>query len=191
MQVHTSSDCRAPRAWPSLSRSPRRLGRVRASSRKKAQSYLSKRRRCVVKTPAVHAPWTFDDSEKKKIIRNSVFPSLGYRFENSVFDFGSVVRRGFCAGGCRRCAICRAIFGANVDSIFDSTDNSAFDSALGDAFHAVFFWTDQGAIVHDALFVQIFFVIDAQKHDSGSEEQGNDGCEHEAQARVSPFAAHA
>ena len=72
-----------------------------------------------------------------------------------------MVRWGFCAGGCRRCAICRAIFGANVDSIFDSTDNSAFDSALGGAFHAVFLWTDQSSIIHDPLFVQVFCFVDA------------------------------
>jgi hypothetical protein len=106
-----------------------------------------------------------------------------------------VVRRGFCAGGCCRCAICRAIFaaffGADFDSIFGSIHNSVFGNALGDAFLAVFFWNDQGAIVHDALFVQISFAIDAQKHDSGSEGQGNDGCEHETEARVSTVAAHA
>ena len=106
-----------------------------------------------------------------------------------------MVRKCFCTGGCRGCAICRAIFaaffGADFDSIFGSIDNSVFGNALGDAFRAVFFWNDQGAIVHDALFVQIFFAIDAQKHDSGSEGQGNDGCEHEAQARVSTVAAHA
>jgi hypothetical protein len=37
-------------------------------------------------------PATFDDWEKKTIIRNSVFPSLGYRFESSGLDAGSFVR---------------------------------------------------------------------------------------------------
>jgi hypothetical protein len=102
----------------------------------------------------------------------------------------------FCAGGCRRCAICRAIFaafvGADVDSIFGSIDNSVFGNVLGDAFRAVFFWNDQGAIVHDALFVQIPFALDAQKHDSGSKRQGNDRCERDAaEAPVSTFAADA
>jgi hypothetical protein len=71
----------------------------------------------------------------------------------------------FCAGGCRRCAICRAIFaafcGANFDAILDSADNSAFDSALAAAFHAVFLWAVQGSIIHDAPFVQVFCFVDA------------------------------
>jgi len=75
-----------------------------------------------------------------------------------------LVRKCFCTGGCRGCAICRAIFaaffGADFDSIFDSTDISAFDSALA-AFYAVFFRTDQGSIIHDPLFVQVFFFVDA------------------------------
>ena len=74
-----------------------------------------------------------------------------------------MVRECFCSGGCRSCAIFRAIFSAGPGPVFvsilDATGGSVFRGSLGDVLHAVF-----GTVrvaVHDALFIQIFcFVLD-------------------------------
>jgi hypothetical protein len=108
-----------------------------------------------------------------------------------------LVRKCFCTGGCRGCAIVRALFGAGLGSgagfvsIFDSTGGSDFGGSLGDAVHAIF-GTVRSAI-HDTLLVRPFcFILDSQKHDHEKEKHWNDGRERDAaQAPVSAIAAHA
>jgi hypothetical protein len=75
-----------------------------------------------------------------------------------------LVRECFCSGGCRSCAIFRAIFAAGLgpvfDSFFDSIGGSVFGGALGDTVRAVD-GTDSSSIIHDSLLIQAFFCLDA------------------------------
>jgi hypothetical protein len=80
-------------------------------------------------TPFYNEPLSFDDCAKKKIIGNSVLPSLvGYRFESFGLDAGSFVRWCFCTGYCPRCAI----LGSTLNPIL----NPIFDPIFDPIFHA-------------------------------------------------------